>query len=183
MNVRFLCCGDSALVVELGTHIDRTLNDRVLRLNTTVRAARIAGIVETVPTFRSLMVQYDPLVTDNTAVRTAIEHLLDDQHDTPRTRKLWRIPACYAAPHGPDLAEVAQRTGLAAAEVVRLHSERRYHIYMVGFSPGYPYMGDLVEQLTLPRRTDPRVRVPRGSIAIAAGGYEEERTVMTCGMP
>jgi KipI family sensor histidine kinase inhibitor len=169
MNVRFLCCGDSALVVEFGTSIDRTLNDRVLRLNAAVRAARIAGLVETVPTFRSLLVHYDPLLTDSSAVRAAIERLLHYEHDAPRHARLWRIPACYTAPHAPDLEEIAQRTGLAAAEVVRLHSERRYHVYMVGFSPGYPYMGDVAEQLALPRRTDPRVRVPRGSIAIAAG--------------
>jgi inhibitor of KinA len=169
MNVRFLCCGDSALVVELGTRIERALNDRILRLNTAVRAARIPGVVETVPTFRSLLVHYDPLLTASTAVTAAIERLLDQEHDAPRTAKLWRIPACYTAPHGPDLEEVASRTGLAATEVVRLHSETRYQVYMVGFSPGYPYMGDLPEQLTLPRRTDPRVRVPRGSIAIAAG--------------
>ncbi|MGH8664802.1 MAG: 5-oxoprolinase subunit PxpB [Burkholderiales bacterium] len=169
MNVRFLCCGDSALVVEFGTSIDRTLNDRVLRLNSAVRAARIAGTVETVPTFRSLLVHYDPVLTDSSTVRAAIERLLHYERDLPRTAKLWRIPACYTAPHAPDLEEIAQRTGLAAADVVRLHSERRYHVYMVGFSPGYPYMGDVAEQLALPRRTDPRVRVPRGSIAIAAG--------------
>jgi KipI family sensor histidine kinase inhibitor len=169
MNVRFLCCADSALAVEFGTRIDRSLNDRVLRLDSAVRAARIAGLVETVPTFRSLTVHYDPLLTDSTAIRAAIERLLHHEHDAPRSAKLWRIPACYTAPHAPDLEEVARRTGLAAAEVVRLHSERRYHVYMVGFSPGYPYMGDVAQPLALPRRTDPRVRVPRGSIAIAAG--------------
>jgi len=169
MNARFLSCGDSALVVEFGTQIDRGLNDRVLRLDTAVRAATIPGIVETVPTFRSLLVHYDPLLTDSAALRTAIERLLDRQHDTPSAGKLWRIPACYTPPHGCDLEEVARRTGLAAAEVVRLHSERRYHVYMIGFSPGYPYMGDLPAQLALPRRTDPRVRVPGGSIAIAGG--------------
>ena len=167
--MRFLCCGDSALAVEFGARIDRALNDRVLRLNAAVRAAHITGILETVPTFRSLTVHYDPLLTDGTAVRAAIEKVLGQEHHALRTAKRWRIPACYTAPHGPDLEEVAQRTGLAAAEVVRLHSARRYHVYMVGFSPGYPYMGDLPAQLALPRRTDPRVRVPRGSIAIAAG--------------
>jgi KipI family sensor histidine kinase inhibitor len=169
MSVRFLACADSALSVEFGTRMERALNDRVLRLNQAVRSARIEGVLETVPTFRSLTVHYDPLRTDGAAVRAAIERLLDQAHAVPRNARLWRIPACYTAPHCPDLDEVAQRTGLTAAEVVRLHSERRYHVYMVGFSPGYPYMGDLAPQLVLPRRTDPRVRVPRGSVAIAAG--------------
>lgn len=169
MNVRFLPCADSALVVEFGARIERALNDRVLRLNAAVRAARIAGVIETVPTFRSLMVHYDPLVTDNAALTSAIERLLAHELDTPRAARRWRIPVCYEPPHGPDLEEVAQRTGLAPAQVVRLHSGTRYLVYMVGFSPGYPYMGDLAQPLALPRRTDPRVRVPRGSVAIAAG--------------
>ena len=169
MSVRFLPCGDTALVVEFGARIDRALNARVLRLNAAVRAARIPGIVETVPTFRSLMVHYDPVSTESGSVAAAIERLLEHDAATQRTVKRWRVPACYRAPHAPDLEDVAQRTGLTAAEVVRRHSAARYQVYMVGFSPGFPYLGDLPQELALPRRTDPRVRVPRGSIAIAAG--------------
>ena len=91
--MRFLCCGDSALTLEFGARIDRALNDRVLRLNAAVRAAQIAGIVETVPTFRSLTVHYDPLLTDGTAVRAAIEKVLGQEHHALRTAKRWRIPA------------------------------------------------------------------------------------------
>ncbi|HJQ64623.1 MAG TPA: 5-oxoprolinase subunit PxpB [Burkholderiales bacterium] len=169
MDVRFLSSGDTALVVEFGERIDRALNERVLRLNAAVRAARIPGIVETVPTFRSLMVHYDPLITANAAIKAAIERLLDHGAGTARQARRWRIPACYSVHHGPDLEDVAQRTGLETAEVIRLHSATRYQVYMVGFSPGFPYMGDLPQPLALPRRTDPRVRVPVGSIAIAAG--------------
>jgi KipI family sensor histidine kinase inhibitor len=169
MTVRFLACGDTALVVEFGARIDRALNEHVLRLNAAVRAARIPGVLETVPTFRSLMVHYDPLGTESAAVAAAIERLLEHDPGTQRTVKRWRVPACYTAPHSPDLAEVARRTRLSEAEVVRRHSAARYQVYMVGFSPGFPYMGDLPQELTLPRRTDPRVRVPRGAIAIAAG--------------
>ena len=168
MSVRFLPSGDTAVVVEFGDRIDRALNERVLRLSTLVRAANLPGVVETLPTFRSLMVHYDPLVTDSANVIAAIERLLDRSPGGPRQLKLWRIPACYAASHAPDLADVAQRTGLGTEEIVRLHSSTRFQIYMIGFSPGYPYMGDLPEPLVLPRRADPRVRVPPGSIAIAA---------------
>ena len=169
MSVRFLPCGDTALVVEFGARIDRVLSERVLRLNEAVRATRIPGVVETVPTFRSLMIHYDPLVTDSAAVTAAIGPLLEHVSAAARQTQLWRIPACYTERHGPDLEEVAQRTALGTAEVVRLHSGTHYQVYMVGFSPGFPYMGDLPQQLALPRRTDPRVRVPAGSIAIAAG--------------
>ena len=78
------------------------------------------------------------------------------------------MPACYDPAHAPDLEDVAQRTGLSPAEVVRLHCETLFHIYMVGFVPGFPYMGDLPDVLVLPRRTDPRTRLPAGSIAIAS---------------
>jgi len=167
VNVRFLPAGDTAMIVEFGDSIDRVLSDRVLRLSALVRAANLPGVVETVPTFRSLMVHYEPLATDNASLTAAIEKLLDTSRDEPKPVKLWRIPACYAISHAPDLAEVAQRTGLSAAEVVRIHSSTRFHIYMLGFVPGYPYMGDLPDPLVLPRRTDPRIRVPAGSIAIA----------------
>jgi len=168
MNVRFLPSGDTAVVIEFGDRIDRHLNERVLRLNALVRAARLPGVVETLPTFRSLMIHYDPLLTENASIIAAVARLLDRGPGEARQVKLWRIPACYAAGHGPDLEEVAQRTGLGTAEIIRLHSGTRYQVYMIGFSPGFPYLGDLPAPLALPRRADPRVRVPAGSIAIAA---------------
>lgn len=165
--MRFLPAGDTAVLVEFGGRIDRGVSERVLRLSAQVRAANLAGVVETVPTIRSLLVHYDPLATNSASLTGAIENLLDSKQGETQPVKLWRIPACYAASHAPDLAEVAQRTGLSAAKVVRLHSGTRYHVYMIGFVPGFPYMGDLPAPLSLPRRADPRVRVPAGSIAIA----------------
>lgn len=166
-SVRFLPAGDTALVVEFGDRIDRELSERVLRLGAQVRAARLTGVIETVATFRSLLVHYDPLRTSNTQLVIAIQGLLDEGGTEAQPRRLWRIPACYEPACAPDLAEVAERTGLTTAEVIRLHSSCRLHVYMIGFVPGYPYMGDLPPALVLPRRTDPRVRVPAGSIAIA----------------
>lgn len=168
MDVRFLNAGDTAMVVEFGDGIDRALSDRVLRLGARVRAARLRGVVETVPTFRSLMVHYDPLSTDHGSLQRELGALLEDDDASTGEARLWRIPACYEAAYAPDLEEVAQRTGLTAAEVIRLHSGTLFHIYMIGFVPGYPYMGDLPPALVLPRRADPRVRVPPGSIAIAS---------------
>jgi inhibitor of KinA len=168
MDIRFLCAGDTAVVVEFGESIDRALSDRVLRLGVRVRERRLSGVIETVPTFRSLMVHYDPLVTDYASVAGQLEALLDDETGPAAQAKLWRIPACYEAEHAPDLPDVAQQTGLHPREVVRLHSETHFHVYMIGFVPGYPYMGDLPAALALPRRADPRIRVPPGSIAIAS---------------
>ncbi len=169
MNVRFLPAGDAAVVVEFGDHVSRVLNDRVLRLNTRVRAAPPQGLVETVPTFRSLTVHYDPLATDSARLIAAIRSLLDSGGGETRQARLWRIPACYATPHALDLEDVARLTGRSTEEVIRLHCSTRYRIYMIGFVPGFPYMGDLPPALMLPRRADPRTRVPPGSIAIATG--------------
>lgn len=165
--MRFLPAGDTAVLVEFGDPIGRAVSERVLRLSAQVHAAKLAGVVETVPTIRSLLVHYDPLATDSASLTGAIENLLDTSRGATPPVRLWRIPACYEAGHAPDLEEVAQRTGMSATEVIRLHSTTRYHVYMIGFVPGFPYMGDLPAPLALPRRADPRVRVPAGSVAIA----------------
>ena len=165
--MRFLSAGDRALVVEFGDHIDRALSEEVLRLAASLRADELLGIVETVPTFRSLMVHYDPLVTSRAELEGAIASLLDREPGPRGAATVWRVPVCYEDEFAPDLAEVARLSGLAPDEVVRLHSSVRYHVYMLGFLPGFPYLGDLPAELSLPRRADPRVRVPPGSIAIA----------------
>ena len=167
MKVRFLSAGDSALVIEFGDRIDRALSEDVLRLDQSLRATALAGVVETVPTFRSLMVHFDPLATTRAALEGAIAGLLDREPALAREVTLWRVPVCYDRQFAPDLGEVARLTGLSPGEVVALHSGTIYHVYMLGFLPGFPYMGDLPAQLALPRRADPRVRVPAGSIAIA----------------
>jgi len=167
MHVRFLVAGDTALAVEFGDRIERALSERVLRLSAAVRASATPGVLETVPTYRSLMVHYDPLATDSAQLVAAIEKLLDSTREVAQETRLWRLPASYAAAHAPDLEAVAERTGFSTGEVVRLHADTCFHVYMIGFVPGFPYMGDLPASLVLPRREDPRVKVPAGSIAIA----------------
>jgi KipI family sensor histidine kinase inhibitor len=165
--VKFLPSADSAVIVEFGDRIDRAVSDQVLGLAARMRAADIAGVIELVPTFRSLMVQYDPLRTGSAELIGAIQSLLTSETALDRKRRLWRVPVCYESDFAPDLANVARQTKLAPEEVVALHSGTRYHVYMIGFVPGFPYMGDLAEALVLPRRADPRIRVPPGSVAIA----------------
>jgi KipI family sensor histidine kinase inhibitor len=167
MKVRFLAAGDRALVVEFGDRIDRALSAEVLRLDASLRASGPEGVVETVPTFRSLMVHYDPLATTRAALERAVKSLLEDAPHPRLGARLWRVPACYDGALAPDLEAVARLTGLAPEAVAALHSGTRYHVYMLGFLPGFPYMGDLPTRLALPRRADPRVSVPAGSISIA----------------
>ena len=173
---KFLPAGDAALVVEFGDTIDRDVSARVLALASRVRSLD-AGITEAVPTFRSLLVQYDPLHTSAATLENAIRATLDDAVPAPIAQRTWLLPACYEPALAPDIEDVVRRTNRSAGEVVRLHSETTFHVYLVGFAPGFAYMGDLPEALALPRRTDPRVRVPAGSVAIAqrlTGVYPHE---------
>ena len=167
MAVKFLASADSAVIVEFGDRADRAVSDQVLALGDRVRALAIAGAVEVVPTFRSLMVHYDPLRTSARELIAVIETALASKSAVDRKRRLWRVPACYERDFAPDLESVARATKLATAEVVRLHAGTRYHVYMIGFVPGFPYMGDLADALVLPRRVDPRIHVPPGSVSIA----------------
>lgn len=164
---RLLPQGDAALVVELGDRIDRAVSERVTALALAVREASVVGVVELVPTFRSLLVHYDPLTVTFADIAARVRALLDGLVIGRQRRRLVHLPVCYDDDCAPDLGEIASLTGLSRAEVIGLHGSVDYHVYMLGFLPGYPYMGDLPERLRLPRLTTPRVRVPPRSVAIA----------------
>jgi inhibitor of KinA len=138
-------------------------------------AARVNGVVETVPTFRSLLVYYDPLVLSAASLAAHIEEIVHALQVTEPSGGVWSLPVCYDPDVAPDLDDVAQRTGLSTAEVIERHSSVTYHVYMLGFLPGQAYMGDVPTELALPRRESPRTQIPAGSLAIAAG--------MTCIFP
>jgi KipI family sensor histidine kinase inhibitor len=167
MTPRFLPSADAALAVEFGEEVDRRVSALVLAFAARVKAAAIAGIVELVPTFRSLLIHYDPMTVPQAELKQRLVPLLSGLTATASGGRLWRIPVCYHQSLAPDLAEVADRTGLAPDRVVERHSGVTYHVYMVGFLPGYPYLGDLPPKLALPRRDSPRTNVPAGSVAIA----------------
>ena len=166
---RFLPLGDTALSIEYGEVIDRDLSRAVLALDAAIARARLPGIVETLPSFRALMVVFDPLVTDHDSLRHALSPLLVQADYAQAPRTLWHLPVCYGGSHGPDLDAVAEQQGLSAQEIISIHSGLSHFVYMIGFLPGHPYLGDLPDSLNLPRRADPRVNVPKGSVAIAIG--------------
>jgi inhibitor of KinA len=172
---RLLPAGDTALVVEFGDCIDRRVSAKVLALARRIDDSPLDGIVETVPTFRSLMVYYDPLVLSTSALSAHIAELAQGMQAQERSGRLWRLPACYDACLAPDLQEVAARASLSADQVIERHSAATYHVYMLGFLPGMAYLGDVPTELVLPRRPQPRLKVPAGSLAIA--------TTMTCIIP
>lgn len=170
-QIRTLAAGDTAFVVEFGDAIDRATNARVMALHRAIAAARrqggLAGIVETLPTFRSLMVFYDPLAASRVELEPQVVALAGAGDAQAGRGRLWRLPVCYEGGFAPDLAEVAQRTRLRADQVIDLHAGATYFAYVLGFMPGFAYLGGLPRQLDLPRRKEPRVRVPQNSVAIA----------------
>ncbi|MCB4769303.1 5-oxoprolinase subunit PxpB [Ancylobacter sp. Lp-2] len=164
---RFLGVGDTAFAIEFGTGIDPVLNARVHRAAALIREAAFPGVVETVPSFRSLLVHYDPLATGATALQEAMAGLDLGEAVASAPERVWVIPTLYGGEAGPDLDEVARATGLSPAEVVALHAGTLFRVYVQGFLPGFAYLGVLPPELELPRLTTPRVRVPAGSVAIA----------------
>jgi KipI family sensor histidine kinase inhibitor len=172
---RLLPAGDTALVVEFGDGIEQSLSASVLALSNRLGALALPGISETVPTFRSLMIQFDPLVLPQAALKRAIASLMQDMPAVTQPGRSWRLPACYDASLAPDLAYVASECGLSPAQVIERHCAVIYHVYMLGFLPGQAYMGDLAPELALPRRKIPRMQIAPGALAIA--------TKVTCIFP
>lgn len=165
---RILPCGDAALAVEFGDTVDPRLNAKVLALD--ARAKGLAGVVETVPTYRSLLVHYDPTVTDFAEISTALLGLTHDLPDEPADGRLWRIPVVYGGEFGIDLEDVAARHGLTPAEVIERHAAPVYRVYMIGFLPGFAYLGGLDPSIATSRRETPRLKTPAGTISI--GGVQ-----------
>ena len=164
--IRYL--GDRGLLVELGSGIDPAVNRRVQQLQQRLAHENIGGVVETVPAYRSLLVVYDPLQAAPEVLKRRIAGLCRfDAAAPPEERDIFEIPVVYGGEEGPDLDAVAAYHGLAREDVIRLHSGRVYRVYMIGFTPGYPYMGELPEALNTPRRDTPRTHIPKGSVAIA----------------
>ena len=175
----FLPAGDTALVVQFGEMIDRAVNRRVTMLGAALRTAAVAGVVDIVPTFRSLMVHYDPLVIRGADLRARIEDLLHVEAAVGGVRRLWRIPVCYGGEHGPDLAGVADAIGLSEAAAVEAHTSEPLDVFMMGFLPGFPYLGVLENVFDIPRLVEPRVKVPARSVSVA----QRQTTIYTIESP
>jgi len=176
---RFLPCGDSALTVEFGSSIDPELNGRVLALDALLRENPPAGLIETVPTYRSLTLQFDPTVMDHTALIRRLEEAVRDLPSHSATGARWRVPVVYGGEFGIDLEDVAERHGLSPSQLIDIHAGAIYRIYMIGFLPGFAYLGGLDPRIATSRRTQPRLKVPSGSIMI--GG--EQAGIVPMEMP
>ncbi len=165
---RYLPAGDSALVIEFGDTIDPIINRRVHALDAAFTRDPVPGIGPTIPTYRSLLVHYDPLLLEfQQVLEIARKRMAALGESAPAPSRLVEIPTVYSGEYGPDLPEVARLHGMSEAEVIRIHTAREYLVYMIGFSPGFPYLGGMDETIATPRLKTPRTLVPAGSVGIA----------------
>jgi inhibitor of KinA len=170
---RFFPMGDQALIVEFGDRIDPALSAHIAAVAQRLRDSRLVGVLDIVPAYTTLALHYDPAaIGAGTSPYEALAETIGSWLETKYTGdavagRVIEIPVCYGGVFGEDLQTLAQCRGLSADEVIALHSGATYHVHMLGFVPGFAYLGGLDARLATPRRDTPRPRVPAGSVAIA----------------
>jgi inhibitor of KinA len=165
---RIVPAGDSALIVEFEERIDPSVNARTIACAEAIQAANLSGVRDVVPTYRSVAVYFDPLRTDGDALmRCVAREAAQPAPPVAVSRAPVRIPVCYGGDLGPDLANVASFAKIGESDVVRVHTATTYRVFMLGFVPGFAYLGMVDERIAMPRHSTPRVRVPLGSVGIA----------------
>jgi inhibitor of KinA len=165
---RFFLAGDRGLLAEFGASIDPKINQKVRQIFLSLEKTPIDGVVEIIPTYRSILIFYNPSLSNPERLKKEIvdrENSLDKWEIPPP--ETIEIPVCYGDNFGPDLAFVAQHNNLTPEEVIQIHTSGTYLIYMLGFTPGFPFLGGLSEKLFTPRLENPRQLVPAGSVGIA----------------
>lgn len=160
---RVLACGDTALAVEFGTAMEADSNRRVFALDRALKNVPVEGVTETVPTYRSLLIHYDPLRLGFSELSDRLLALLDQPDSTGNPSRHWRVPVLY---DGLDLDDVARAHGLSPDELILRHSAPRYDVAMLGFTPGFSYLRGLDPAIATPRRAQPRISTPSGTISI-----------------
>jgi inhibitor of KinA len=164
----FRIMGDRALLVEVGDEINPLVNRKVRELFLKLDGEVVKGVKDLVPCYRSVMVVYDPLEISLSSLREKVIRLSREAKESPLPEpKILEVPVVYGGRFGPDLQWVASFHGIPVEEVVRYHTQPFYHVYMIGFTPGFPYLGEVPKAIETPRRETPRTLVPRGSVAIA----------------
>ena len=167
MNVRVIPCGDAALTVAFEGEPGRALTKRIAALAQAFTASQPSGFLESIPGLTTLTVLFDPGATQFDTLRATVDAIASSAATNAHRSRLWRIPVCYDAALAPDLEETAAVLKLSTEALIHTHCTRESTVYLLGFSPGFPYMGDVDPTLQRPRRAEPRARIPPGSVAIA----------------
>lgn len=161
--------GDQAIVIQLGDKISEDIQCRITSICNFLEEYSFEGFTEYVPAFTTVTIFYDPLVTDYSTVEPLMEEMLEEisEEDHKGAKITIEIPVLYGGPQGPDLPFVAAHAGLTEAEVIDLHTSAEYLVHMIGFAPGFPYLGGLDEKIATPRKETPRASIPAGAVGIA----------------
>ena len=168
-KAKILTAGDSALLIEFEQRIAPEINGQITAFVHLLREQHIKGVTDLIPAFASLLINYDPRVIGYRDLKARVEELLKiEVKEEVTAARIVEIPVCYGGKYGPDIAAIAENAGLSEQEVIDIHSSRDYRIYMLGFLPGFVYLGGLDERIHTPRLADPRIRIPAGSVGIAA---------------
>lgn len=165
---RFLPAGDKAVMVEFGNEISEGINKRVRDVFSALQQQNIEGIVEVVPTYRSLLIYYDPLsIAPGKLQKTVLKIMKEMGEINLPPPQIYKIPTIYGGSYGPDLPYVAEYNGLNKEDVINIHTKGLYRIYMLGFTPGFCYLGGMDSSIATPRLENPRSNIPAGSVGIA----------------
>ena len=166
-KAKIYTAGDSPVLIEFGKEISPEINGQITALVHLMKEQHIEGVVDMIPAFCSLLINYDPRVISYGKIRRRLEKLLKlEVRQEGGTRQVIQIPVCYGGQYGPDLENIASHAGLSPQEVIDIHCSRDYLIYMLGFLPGFSYLGGLDERIHTPRLANPRIRIPAGSVGI-----------------
>ena len=160
--------GDSAIVVELGSSVEVSINKRVIALADAIKKARYEGVRDVTSAYCSVTIYFDPVLSNLERLTSELERLSENISETTEDNaRLVKIPVVYGGEYGPDLEEVAAFAECSEAELIELHSRSDYRVYMIGFLPGFAYMGPVDSRIAMPRRETPRLNVPKGTVGIA----------------
>lgn len=166
-EIRILTEGDSSILIEFGQEISPEINRRITATVQLLKEQHIEGVVDIIPAFCSLLINYDPRVIGYDELKARMMSLVKvEAKAADGKKKVFEIPVCYGGEYGPDLQNIAEHAGLSTEEVIRIHSSKDYLIYMLGFLPGFTYLGGLDERIHTPRLANPRVKISAGSVGI-----------------